>query len=71
MTIERHDSSGAVVQTVQKTYPSNYFVQEPFAVGPDEALTFSIDQGSAIVYGAGVDNSGQGLTFQIAWPSSD
>jgi hypothetical protein len=29
------------------------------------------EQGSAIVYGAGVDNSGQGLTFQIAWPSSD
>jgi len=27
MTIERHDTSGAVVHTVEKTYPSNYFVQ--------------------------------------------
>jgi hypothetical protein len=71
MTIERHNSSGAIVETLHKTYPSNYFTQDRFAVGADEALTFTISQGSAIVYGAGVDNSGQGLTFQIAWPSSD
>lgn len=77
LTIERHSTSGAVTKTVHKTYPADYFVQfsaSDFlgaAAGADEALTFTVDQGSAIVYGVGVDNSGQGLTFQIAWPSTD
>ena len=71
ITIDRHNSSGAVLQTVHFVYPSNYFVQLPAAAGADESWTFSIEQGSAIVYGAAVDNSGQGLTFQIAWPSTD
>jgi hypothetical protein len=77
LTIERHNASGAVVQTVHRSYPPNYFVQIAASdllgapTGTDEALTFLIDAGSAIVYGAGVDNAGMGLTLQVAWPTTD
>jgi hypothetical protein len=46
--------------------PTWHLTVRGIKVGPDEALTITIKRGSAIVYGAGVDNSGQGLTFQIA-----
>lgn len=36
-----------------------------------DAIVFSVEQGSAIVYGSSAGNSGKGLTLQVAMPSSD
>ncbi|MEO8383519.1 MAG: ScyD/ScyE family protein [Acidobacteriota bacterium] len=72
LTIEQHDTNGAVVATVHRAVPANTFVQIPADVllgaapGPNQALTFTVDSGSAIVYGAGVDNDASGMTLQLA-----
>src|SRR5437870_171429 len=58
-TISR--SHGVVIE--RRTLLPEDVINSP---GPDGAMTFTIEQGSAIVYGAGVDNSGQGLTDRVA-----
>jgi hypothetical protein len=59
----QRDASGALVRTASKTYPPTYFEQQPAAnvlggpVGPNDSIEVSVSGGSAIVYGATVDNT--------------
>ena len=68
---------GALIKSVTKSYQPNYFIQMPVGdlmgapAGPDSSLVFSITQGSAVIYGAGVENSGKGMTLQIASPANE
>lgn len=77
ITITHHAGSGAVLRTITRVYPANYFVQLPVSellgtgVGSSEAIVFSVDSGSAIVYGSTAGNSGQSLTLQVATPASE
>ncbi len=74
MTITLHDGNGAELETVTRTFGANYFVQQPAAellgsaVGSNQSIVFSIEAGSAIVYGATTGNNGQGMALQIASP---
>ncbi len=76
MTVTLYGGS-AVVKSVSVSYPPNHFVQIPagdllgVSSGASQSLIFSVDSGSAIVYGATVDNSGAGMTLQIASPITD
>jgi hypothetical protein len=72
MTVIVHDSAGHVIKSVTVHYPASYFTQIPLndltgvAAGANSAVSFVIESGSAIIYGAGVENNGQGLSLQIA-----
>ena len=77
MTITHHAGNGSVLRTITRVYPAEYFVQLPVSellgsgVGSSEAIVFSIDSGSAIVYGSTAGNSGESLTLQVARPASE
>ena len=76
MTVIARDAAGAVLRTVTKSYPANYFQQlnvAPFlelgpaeTFGPNTTLTIDVTSGSAIVYGATADNRTQDPSMQIA-----
>ena len=74
MTVTLYAGS-AVVKSVSVSYPTNDFVQIPagdllgVSIGASQALIFSVDSGSAIVYGATVESSGARMTLKIASPS--
>lgn len=64
VTITVRDASGAVLKTVQKGFAPSYFVQTSSAVQLDgyvltggETLSFTIEAGSAFIYGATTDNT--------------
>lgn len=72
MTVTAHDTAGHPLESVTLTYPANFFTQIPLndlmgsAMGSNGAVSFSVEAGSVIVYGAGVENGGQGLSLQLA-----
>jgi hypothetical protein len=65
-----------VTRTVTRTYPPNYFEQRDSgaflngaAVAANESLTIQVVAGSAIVYGATVDNRTNDPSLQLAKPA--
>jgi virginiamycin B lyase len=72
MTITVRDKQGNLVRTVTKSFGPTFFVQgsasdflgAPLAGG--ESLSFSIDSGSAVVYGVNADNITQDPSLQLA-----
>lgn len=77
MTITAKRPSGAPYMTVEKTFPPNSFLQADvaeflgFNVGPSDTVTFGIDRGIAIIYGATNDNVTNDPSMQIARPFVD
>jgi hypothetical protein len=74
MTVTVRDKLGAMIDSTHRSYPATYFVQVPlsaFAGGillGDEVVSFTVESGSAIVYGASTDNITQDPSAQIARP---
>jgi hypothetical protein len=72
MTISVYEASGTLVHTTSRAFGPNIFVQLPASdllgapIAANQTIVFSIDSGSAIVYGSSVANSGGGSTLQIA-----
>ncbi len=74
MTVRMRDRTGAVVATKDISYPPVYFLQTPaeILIGVplvgDAALAFTVNSGSAMVYGSTTDNKTQDPNIQIARP---
>lgn len=72
LTISVYEAAGALVRTIARSFAPNYFTQVPAAeliggpVGANQMVVFSVDSGSAVVYGSAVANSGTGSALQIA-----
>jgi len=72
MTITVYDAAGNLVRSNTRSFPANYFAQfgaADLAGGPIAArqtLVFSVDSGSAVIYGSTIANSGGGSTLQMA-----
>ncbi|PYQ49187.1 MAG: hypothetical protein DMF59_14245 [Acidobacteria bacterium] len=72
MTITVYDAAGNLVRSNTRSFPANYFAQfgaADLAGGPIAArqtLVFSVDSGSAVIYGSTVANGGGGSTLQMA-----
>ncbi|HYR30208.1 MAG TPA: hypothetical protein VEU30_17205, partial [Thermoanaerobaculia bacterium] len=72
LTIRLHDASGNVIATVSRAFGADYFQQFTFAEllgatqGAGQAISIEVSSGSAIVYGAAVDNASGAMTLQIA-----
>jgi len=66
------DAGGAVRTTGAKFYPPSFFAQETaetclgIALLANDTVTFEVDAGSAIVYGATTDNTTQDPSLQFA-----
>jgi hypothetical protein len=63
-TITVRNADGDVIKTVQRSFPVSYFIQTSstdmlngFALTGGETLSFTIDEGSAFIYGAMTDNT--------------
>ena len=72
LTIVVRNRDGALVRTIPRIYPANYFEQvggTAFAggpIGPNDTVTVTVGAGSAIVYGASTDNKTQDPAMQVA-----
>jgi hypothetical protein len=73
VTITARNFAGTVTRTLTRTYPPNYFEQRDSAaflngaaVAANEAITIQVVSGSAIVYGATVDNRTNDPSLQMA-----
>jgi hypothetical protein len=72
LAIHLHDSSGAVVKTVTRGFGPDFFQQYLFTdllatpLGANQAVTFEVVSGSAIVYGSAVDNATGTMSLQLA-----
>jgi hypothetical protein len=72
LSIEVRSATGTLARVVPKTLPPNYFVQQSSSVflgaplGPGDSLTVRVTAGSAVVYGATVDNTTNDPSFQVA-----
>jgi hypothetical protein len=73
LAITARNSAGTVTRTFTRTYPPNYFEQRDSAsflngapVAANESITIQIVSGSAIVYGATVDNRTNDPSLQLA-----
>jgi hypothetical protein len=72
VTISVYDQNGGFVRTTSRSFGPNSFLQFPaseLAGGPiaaNQTIVFSIDAGSAVIYGSWVANSGGGSTLQMA-----
>ena len=61
----------AIVETVTRAFPSDYFQQFSSAellgtsVGGTQSVTFEVLSGSAIIYGAAIDNETGTMSLQI------
>lgn len=70
------DASGAMRATGSKFYPPVYFAQQAaeaflgIALLANDTISFEVDAGSAIVYGATTDNTTQDPSLQFARPLS-
>jgi virginiamycin B lyase len=75
-TLTLRDASGAVVKTLSRAFPTNYHEQrsaEEFlgvsTLPAGGSIGISIDSGSAIFYGATVDNTTGDPSLQVARPA--
>ena len=73
LAITARNPAGTVTRTLTRTYPANYFEQldsASFLNGPavetSESITIQVVAGSAIVYGATVDNHTNDPSYQLA-----
>ena len=73
ISITVRDAAGVVTRTITRTYPANYFEQRDSAsflngvpIGANESIAVQILSGSAIVYGATVDNHTNDPSLQLA-----
>ena len=72
MTISVRNASGAELRSVTRPFPANYFHQFSAAdltgapLGANDSIVITIHAGSAIVYGAAIDNATGNTTLQIA-----
>jgi hypothetical protein len=72
LSVEVRSAAGSVTRVVAKVLPASYFVQQSSdaflgaPVGPGGSLTIRVTAGSAIVYGATVDNTTNDPSFQVA-----
>jgi hypothetical protein len=79
LTATLRTSTGTVLNTVSKSYPVNYFLQQSAAqflglgagetLGPNSTISIDVTSGSAILYGATVDNRTQDPSIQFARPA--
>jgi hypothetical protein len=62
VTFRVRDASGAILNTVTKTYDPTFYEQQPAAtllgapLGANDSIEVSVSSGTAIVYGATIDN---------------
>ena len=73
LAITARNAAGTVTRTLTRTYPPNYFEQRDSAsflngaaVAANESITIQVVSGSAIVYGATVDNRTNDPSLQFA-----
>jgi len=73
ISITVRNAAGIVTRTITRTYPANYFEQRDSAsflngvpIGANESIAVEILSGSAIVYGATVDNHTNDPSLQLA-----
>jgi hypothetical protein len=73
ISIKVRNAAGVVTRTTTRTYPANYFEQRDSAsflnggpIGADESIDVQVLSGSAIVYGATVDNHTNDPSLQLA-----
>lgn len=73
LTITARNAAGTVTRTLTRVYPPNFFEQRDSAsflngaaVAANESITIRVDSGSAIVYGATVDNRTNDPSLQLA-----
>ena len=71
VTFRVRDDSGAIVREVTKTYMPTFYEQQPAAsllggpIGANDQIEVSVSSGSAIIYGATVDNTTQDPSIQF------
>jgi hypothetical protein len=72
VTVTLRDASGAVVRTVQKIYPPNFFEQVAGSTflegsfGPDNSMQIHVLSGSLVAYAATADNTTQDPSIVVA-----
>ena len=65
---------GELISETTHTFPSNYFLQLPAdhltgaAIGGRNSIAFEVQEGSAFIYAAVVQNNGKGVMVQTARP---
>jgi hypothetical protein len=75
--IVAHDASGAVTSSVTRAFGPDFFQQFSFTeligapLGANEAVTFEVSSGSAIVYGSAVDKITGTMSLQLAHGVTD
>lgn len=72
MSISVYDSTTTLVRTTTRTFAPNYFAQFAAAdllggpIAANQTVVFTINSGSAVIYGFTAANAGGGLTLQLA-----
>ena len=72
MTISVRNAAGAELRSIARPFPANYFAQFSAqdltgdSLGANDSVIITVDAGSAIVYGAAIDNATGDTTLQIA-----
>ncbi len=72
VTFRVRDASGAILSNLTRTYDPTFYEQQPAstllgaALGPNSSIEVSVSSGSAIVYGATVDNVTNDPSIQFA-----
>ena len=73
LSIAVRNAAGEVMRTLTRAYPAHYFEQrdsgaflQEAAVAPNDTITIQVLSGSAIVYGATIDNRTNDPSMQIA-----
>jgi hypothetical protein len=72
ITFRVRDASGTIVRTVTKTYDPTFYEQQSAStllggpIGADDSIEVTVSGGSAIVYGATVDNTTNDPSIQFA-----
>ncbi len=72
LTVTVRDKDGLVVKTTDKTFGPTFFTQpgsasflDGYALSGGETLTFTINNGSAIIYGSTTDNTTNDPSLQL------
>jgi len=77
VTVRLHDTSGAFVKTVTRAFGPDFFHQFAFSdllatsLGANQAVTFEVVSGSAVIYGSAVDKTTGAMSLQLAQGISD